>query len=105
MTLERRSGGDADDVRRDLGAAMASAARREGASARQHDARPLALEAAAIASNDSCSNFLRPSAPLHSRPGRWDRRRWSARAAHAGGRGAVLDIAHAAEYAAWCLPR
>jgi hypothetical protein len=29
MTIERRSGGDADDVRRDLGAAMASAARRE----------------------------------------------------------------------------
>jgi hypothetical protein len=56
MTLERRSGGNADDVRRDLGAAMASAARREGVSTR-HDARPLALEEAAIASSASRSNF------------------------------------------------
>ena len=46
MTLERRSGGNADDVRRDLGAAMASAARREGVSTR-HDARPLAFEGTA----------------------------------------------------------
>ena len=56
MTLERRSGGNADDVRRDLGAAMASAARQEGVSTR-HDARPLALEEAAIASSASRSNF------------------------------------------------
>jgi hypothetical protein len=56
MTLERRSGGNADDVRRDLGALMASAARREGVSTR-HDARPLALEEAAIASRASRSNF------------------------------------------------
>jgi hypothetical protein len=56
MTLERRSGGDADDVRRDLGAAMASAARREGVSTR-HDARPPALEEAAIASSVSRGNF------------------------------------------------
>jgi hypothetical protein len=56
MTLERRPGGDADDVRRDLGAAMASAARREGVSTR-HDARPLALEEAAIASSASRSTF------------------------------------------------
>jgi hypothetical protein len=56
MTLERQSGGDADDVRRDLVAAMASAARREGVSTR-HDDRPLALEAAAFASNASRSNF------------------------------------------------
>ena len=56
MTLERRSGGNADDVRRDLGAAMASAARREGVSTR-HDARPLALEEAAIASSASRSTF------------------------------------------------
>jgi hypothetical protein len=56
MTLERLSGGDADDVRRDLGAAMASAVRREGVSTR-HDARPPALEAAAIASSASRSNF------------------------------------------------
>ena len=50
MTLERRPGGDADEVRRDLGAAMASAARREGVSTR-HDARPLAFEEAVIASS------------------------------------------------------
>ena len=56
MTLERRPGGDADDVRRDLGAAMASADRREGVSTR-HDARPPALEAAAIASSTSRSTF------------------------------------------------
>ena len=56
MTLERRSGGNADDVRRDLGAAMASAARREGVSTR-HDARPLAFEEAAIASSASRSTF------------------------------------------------
>jgi hypothetical protein len=47
LTLERQPGGDAVSVRRDLGAEMASAARREGVTARQHDARPLALEAAA----------------------------------------------------------
>ena len=56
MTLERRSGGNADDVRRDLGAAMASAARREGVSTR-HDVRPLAFEQAAIASSASRSTF------------------------------------------------
>ena len=56
MTLERRPGGDADDVRRDLGAAMASAARREGVSPR-HDDLPLVLEAAAIASSAYRSNF------------------------------------------------
>jgi hypothetical protein len=56
MTLDRRSGGNTDDVRRDLGAAMASAARREGVSTR-HDDRPLALEEAAIASSASRSNF------------------------------------------------
>ncbi len=56
MTLERRSGGDADDVRLDLGVAMALAARREGVSTR-HDVRPLALETAAIASSASRSNF------------------------------------------------
>ena len=56
MTFERRSGGDADDVRRDLGAAMASAARREGVSPR-HDDLPLVLEAAAIASSAYRSNF------------------------------------------------
>ena len=49
-TLERRPGGNAGDVRRDLGAAMASAARREGVSTR-HDARPLAFEEAVIASS------------------------------------------------------
>jgi hypothetical protein len=56
MTLERRPGGNADDVRRDLGAAMASAARREGVSTR-HDVRPLAFEQAAIASSASRSTF------------------------------------------------
>ena len=56
QTLERRSGGYADDVRRHLGAAMASADRREGVSTR-HDAHPPALEAAAIASSTSRSTF------------------------------------------------
>jgi hypothetical protein len=56
MTLDRRSGGNADDVRRGLGAAMALAAWREGVSTR-HDVRPLALEEAAIASSASRSNF------------------------------------------------
>ena len=54
MTLARRPGGNADD--RGLGAALASAARREGASTR-HDARPLAFEEAAIASSASRSTF------------------------------------------------
>ncbi len=57
MTLERQSGGDADGVRRDLGAEMASAARREGVPARQHDARPSALETAARASHTSRRSF------------------------------------------------
>ncbi len=56
MTLERRPGGNADDVRRALGAAMASAARRAGVSTR-HDARPPAFEEVAIASSASRSTF------------------------------------------------
>ncbi len=56
MTLERRPGGNADDVRRDLGTAMASAARREGVSTR-YDDRPLAFAEAAIVSSASRSTF------------------------------------------------
>jgi hypothetical protein len=49
MTLDCQHGGDADGVLRDLGAEMASEARRDGGNIRRHDARPPSLETARTA--------------------------------------------------------
>ena len=52
-TLDCQHGGDAGGVLRDLGAEMASEARRDGGNIRRHDARPPLLETARTA-RESC---------------------------------------------------